>query len=96
MATDGALARALIAHSGREVTPKQAWTPVAEFGLLDIPAVNYGPGDPQYAHKRDEQVAASALVESYETLAALVRSGSSGALEATTRRSRARDANGRG
>lgn len=75
VATDGPLARALIALSGREVTPKQAWTPVAEFGLLDIPAVNYGPGDPQYAHKRDEQVAASALVESYETLAALVRNG---------------------
>ncbi len=76
VATDGPLARALIARSGREVTPKQAWTPVAEFGLLGIPAVNYGPGDPQYAHKRDEQVAIAALVESYETLAALVRTGS--------------------
>lgn len=75
VATDGALARALIERSGREVTPKQAWTPVAEFGLLGIPAVNYGPGDPQYAHKRDEQVAIPALVESYETLAALVRDG---------------------
>ncbi len=75
VATDGCLARKLIDHSGREVTPKQAWTPVAEFGLLGIPAVNYGPGDPQYAHKRDEQVAISALVESYETLAALIRRG---------------------
>jgi succinyl-diaminopimelate desuccinylase len=75
VATDGPLALSLIARSGRDVTPKQAWTPVAEFGLLGIPAVNYGPGDPQYAHKRDEQVAVSALVESYETLAALVRTG---------------------
>lgn len=75
VATDGPLARALIARSGREVTPKQAWTPVAEFGLAGIPAVNYGPGDPHYAHKRDEQVAIDALVESYETLAALVREG---------------------
>ena len=47
----------------------------AEFGLQGVPAVNYGPGDPQYAHKRDEQVAVSALVESYETLAALIRTG---------------------
>lgn len=75
VATDGPLARALIERSGRDVTPKQAWTPVAEFGLLGIPAVNYGPGDPRYAHKRDEQVAIAALVESYETLAALVRTG---------------------
>ncbi|EHN12009.1 N-succinyl-LL-diaminopimelate desuccinylase [Patulibacter medicamentivorans] len=73
---DGPLAQALIARSGRDVTPKQAWTPVAEFGLAGTPAINYGPGDPAFAHKRDEQVAVAALVESYETLAALVATGS--------------------
>ena len=75
VAVDGDLARALIAATGGEVTPKQAWTPVAEFGLAGVPAVNYGPGDPAFAHKRDEQVSARALATSYETLAALVRTG---------------------
>jgi succinyl-diaminopimelate desuccinylase len=72
---DGPLARALIAATGRPVTPKQAWTPVAEFTLAGVPAVNFGPGDPKYAHKRDEQVSATALARAYETLAALVRTG---------------------
>ncbi|MCK9249052.1 MAG: succinyl-diaminopimelate desuccinylase [Solirubrobacteraceae bacterium] len=79
VSVDGPLARTLIDLSGRELTPKQAWTPVAEFGLRDVAAVNYGPGDPRWAHKRDEQVAVAALVEAYETLATLVRDGAQGA-----------------
>ena len=50
------------------VGPKQAWTPVAEFGLVGVDAVNFGPGDPQYAHRDDEQVEVAALVRSYEVL----------------------------
>jgi succinyl-diaminopimelate desuccinylase len=50
------------------VEPKQAWTPVAEFAAAGVDAVNFGPGDPKYAHRRDEQVAVDALVRSYETL----------------------------
>lgn len=72
---EGPLARTLVARTGQPVTPKQAWTPVAEFTMVDVAAVNYGPGDPQYAHKRDEQVSAAALAQSYETLAALVVDG---------------------
>jgi succinyl-diaminopimelate desuccinylase len=50
------------------VGPKQAWTPVAEFGLIGVDAVNFGPGDPQYAHSDDEQVEVAALVRSYQVL----------------------------
>ena len=54
-----------------QVGPKQAWTPVAEFAAAGVDAVNFGPGDPKYAHRRDEQVAVDALVRSYEVLAGL-------------------------
>jgi succinyl-diaminopimelate desuccinylase len=53
--------------------PKQAWTPVAEFALAGVDAVNFGPGEPRYAHTRDEQVAVGALARSYEVLEALWR-----------------------
>jgi succinyl-diaminopimelate desuccinylase len=52
--------------------PKQAWTPVAEFARLGVDAVNFGPGEPRFAHTREEQVSVAALVESYETLQALL------------------------
>ena len=48
--------------------PKQAWTPVAELSAAGVDAVNFGPGDPRYAHARDEQVEAGALARSYEVL----------------------------
>jgi succinyl-diaminopimelate desuccinylase len=51
--------------------PKQAWTPVAEFARAGVDAVNFGPGEPRYAHTRDEQVAVAALVRSYEVLESL-------------------------
>ena len=50
------------------VGPKQAWTPVAEFATIGVDAVNFGPGDPQYAHRDDERVAIEALVRSYQVL----------------------------
>ena len=68
VATRNALVQRLIAAGDLAVAPKQAWTPVAEFAAAGVDAVNFGPGDPRYAHTRDEQVAIDALVRKYETL----------------------------
>jgi succinyl-diaminopimelate desuccinylase len=59
---------ALVAAGELVRAPKQAWTPVAEFALAGLPAVNFGPGDPAQAHRRDESVEIAALVRAYEVL----------------------------
>lgn len=63
---------ALRAAGGLEVRPKQAWTPVAEFAIAGIDAVNFGPGDPQYAHRDDERVEVRSLMRCHEILSAFL------------------------
>ncbi|MHB9759011.1 succinyl-diaminopimelate desuccinylase [Streptomyces sp. BYX5S] len=63
-------AAAFVAAVGGEVRPKFGWTDVSRFSALGVPAVNYGPGNPIFAHKIDERVETSLILEGEKRLAA--------------------------
>jgi succinyl-diaminopimelate desuccinylase len=55
--------------------PKQAWTPVAEFATAGVDAINFGPGDPQYAHRDDERIEVASLERCHGVLRAFLGLG---------------------
>ena len=65
---DQPAAATFMAATGLSAKPKYGWTDVARFSELGVPAVNFGPGDPNKAHADDESVPLAKIYECEEAL----------------------------
>jgi succinyl-diaminopimelate desuccinylase len=67
-------ARDLVDAAGGQVRAKYGWTDVSRFAARGIAAVNYGPGDPNLAHTRDELVPIHQITDAVTMLRAYLSS----------------------
>jgi succinyl-diaminopimelate desuccinylase len=66
-------AQEFLATTGATARAKFGWTDVARFAALGIPALNYGPGDPDLAHTRDEHVDVGTIARCTDVLRSFLR-----------------------
>jgi succinyl-diaminopimelate desuccinylase len=71
-AADNPIFDALAKASGAPVTVKQGWTDVAQLAARGIPAVNFGPGETDLAHKPGESVLIDDLTWALDSLHAVL------------------------
>jgi succinyl-diaminopimelate desuccinylase len=69
------LLAALRERNGLEVRAKLGWTDVSRFAAAGIPATNFGPGNAELAHTRDERVDRASLDTVFGALGELLRNG---------------------
>ena len=65
---DRPAAKAFVEALDLPVVAKEGWTDVARFSAVNVPAVNFGPGDPSVAHMDNEHCDIDQITSSLEAL----------------------------
>jgi succinyl-diaminopimelate desuccinylase len=69
------LLASVLRRTGAPPRAKLGWTDVSFFAARNVPATNFGPGDPTLAHTAAERVERHELERAYEVLLGVLREG---------------------